>query len=111
MKYFGGGEKVLMLMDPIEREDAFFRYENGFLVRQEGYYLYYEKNPLMQAYMLEKNRGLQPKEEEEVQDDAVKAFRKIIKGKKRERNRRKQKSELLFFPTRRLLVWLLQCWR
>ena len=84
MKYFGGGEKVLMLMDPIEREDAFFRYENGFLVRQEGYYLYYEKNPLMQAYMLEKNRGLQPKEEEEVQDDAVKAFRKIIKGKKRE---------------------------
>ncbi len=84
LKYFGGGEKVLMLMDPIEREDAFFRYENGFLVRQEGYYLYYEKNPLMQAYMLEKNRGLQPKEEEEVQDDAVKAFRKIIKGKKRE---------------------------
>ena len=43
LKHFGGGEKVLMLMDPVEREDAFFRYENGLLVRQPGYYLYYEK--------------------------------------------------------------------
>src|SRR5699024_7198204 len=34
LKHFGGGEKVLMLMDPVEREDAFFRYENGLLVRQ-----------------------------------------------------------------------------
>lgn len=84
LKYFGGGEKVLMLMDPIEREDAFFRYENGFLVKQEGYYLYYEKNPLMQAYMLEKKQSLKPEDEEEVQDDAVKAFRKIIRSKKKE---------------------------
>ena len=57
LRHFGGGEKVLMLMDPAEQEEAFFRYENNFLVRQTGYYLYYEKNPQMQTYMLEKKRS------------------------------------------------------
>ena len=52
LKHFGGGEKVLMLMDPAEREEVFFRYENSFLVKQNGYYLYYEKNPQMQSYCL-----------------------------------------------------------
>lgn len=82
LKHFGGGEKVLMLMDPAEKEEAFFRYENNFLVRQSGYYLYYEKNPQMQAYMLEKNPEISGEKEEEVQDEAVKAFRKIIRKKK-----------------------------
>ncbi|HJB17064.1 MAG TPA: LysM peptidoglycan-binding domain-containing protein [Candidatus Blautia excrementipullorum] len=82
LKYFGGGEKVLMLMDPAEREEAFFRYENNFLVRQSGYYLYYEKNPQMQAYMLEKKPEFSEEDREEIQDEAVKAFRKIIKKKK-----------------------------
>lgn len=54
MKLFGG-EKALMLMDPVEKEEAFFCYDNGRLLRQSGYYIYYEKNPQMQAYMLEKN--------------------------------------------------------
>ena len=53
MKHFGG-EKVLMLMEPQEREDAFFRYENNEMVRLGGYYLYYEKNPGMQTYMIDK---------------------------------------------------------
>lgn len=81
LKHFGGGEKVLMLMDPVEREDAFFRYENGFLVKQEGYYIFYEKNPLMQTYMMEKNQDIRIGAAEEVPDEAVKAFRKIIRGK------------------------------
>ncbi len=84
LRYFGGGEKVLMLMDPAEREEAFFRYENNFLVRQSGYYLYYEKNPQMQAYMLEKNPDFSKEEHEEIEDEAVKAFRKIIRKKKKE---------------------------
>lgn len=84
LRHFGGGEKVLMLMDPAEQEEAFFRYENNFLVRQTGYYLYYEKNPQMQTYMLEKIPGISGAEQETVQDDAVKAFRRIIGKKKTE---------------------------
>lgn len=83
LKHFGGGEKVLLLMDPAEREDAFFRYENNFLVRQPGYYLFYEKNPLMQNYMLDKNQEIPAEQTEEVPDEAVVAFRKIIRSKKK----------------------------
>ena len=81
MKHFGG-EKVLMLMEPQEREDAFFHYENNEMVRLGGYYLYYEKNPGMQTYMLDKNEELQPEPREKYEDQAVKDFRKIIADKK-----------------------------
>lgn len=81
MKYFGG-EKVLMLMEPQEREDAFFRYENNGMAHLGGYYLYYEKNPGMQTYMVDKNKELQPDVLEHYEDQAVKDFRKIITDKK-----------------------------
>ena len=79
-----GGEKILMLMDTAEQEEAFFRYENNFLVRQSGYYIYYEKNKQMQNYMLEKNPEIQEESQETVQDDAVRAFRSLIQKKKKE---------------------------
>lgn len=79
-----GGEKILMLMDTAEQEEVIFRYENNFLVRQSGYYIYYEKNTPMQNYMLEKKPRLREEDQETVQDDAVKAFRTLIKKKKNE---------------------------
>lgn len=81
MKHFGG-EKVLMLMEPLEREEAFFHYENNGMAHLGGYYLYYEKNPSMQTYMIEKNKELQPDMQEQYEDQAVKDFRKIITEKK-----------------------------
>lgn len=93
LKHFGGGEKVLMLMDPTEREDAFFKFENGFLVKQPGYYLYYEKNPMMQNYMIEKKEILREESVEKVEDEAVKSFRKIIKKKRKEETEDKEESE------------------
>lgn len=84
LKHFGG-EKVLMLMNTAEREEAFFRYENDRMLRQSGYYIFYEKNPLMQAYMIEKSKGLPVDSGEEQSDEAVRTFRKIIRGKKEEK--------------------------
>ena len=80
-----GGEKVLMLMEPTEREEAFFCYENGGLMRQSGYYIYYEKNPLMQTYMIEKNGENKNIPPEQPSDEVVKNFRRIIQGKKKEK--------------------------
>ena len=80
-----GGEKVLMLMEPTEREEAFFCYENGGLMRQSGYYIYYEKNTLMQTYMIEKNGENRQEPEEQPSDEAVKNFRRIIEGKKKQK--------------------------
>lgn len=99
-----GAEKIVMLLDTAEQEEAFFRYENNFLVRQSGYYIYYEKNIQMQNYMLEKNPQLQKEEQETVQDDAVKAFRHLFR-KRRKKIRKKQKRKLLFFLMQRLRVW------
>ena len=49
LRHFGG-EKILMLMDPGEREDAFFRYDGGMMAKLSGYYIYYEKNSQMQGF-------------------------------------------------------------
>ena len=81
LRYFGG-EKVLMLMEPTEKEEAFFFFENGLMIRQRGYYIYYEKNPLMQEYMIEKNKVITPEITEAAADEAVVSFRRIIKNKK-----------------------------
>ena len=62
--------------------NSFFFYENGLMIRQRGYYIYYEKNPLMQEYMIEKNKEFAPEITETVPDEAVVSFRKIIKNKK-----------------------------
>lgn len=53
-KYFAGRDKVLMLLDILEDEELFFVYEQGYLAKREGYYIYYEKNPAMQEYMIYK---------------------------------------------------------
>ena len=76
LRYFGG-EKILMLMEPGEREEAFFRYDNGTLVKVNGYYIYYEKNTQMQTYMIERNQNTGPETSEQVEDKAVRNFRKI----------------------------------
>ncbi len=51
-KYFSGRDKILMLMDILEEEEVFFVYEQGYLQKREGYYIYYEKNLAMQEYMI-----------------------------------------------------------
>lgn len=109
LRYFGG-EKVLMLMEPTEKEEAFFFYENGLMIRQRGYYIYYEKNPLMQEYMIEKTKDMGQGASETVGDEAVTTFRKIIKNKKHQRQRkspRGRRSIPLFFLMRLQLVWCL----
>lgn len=53
-KYFAGRDKVLMLMDVEEEEELFYIYEQGYLQKREGYYVYYEKNIAMQEYMIRK---------------------------------------------------------
>ncbi len=92
LRHFGG-EKVLMLMEPAEKEEAFFFYENGLMIRQRGYYIYYEKNPLMQEYMIEKNKDTGPQLAESVPDEAVVSFRRIIENKKTRKTEKAEKTE------------------
>ena len=82
LRYFGG-EKVLMLMEPAEKEEAFFFFENGLMVRQRGYYIYYEKNPLMQEYMIEKNKDFAPEFTENGFGSAIRLFPYTSEGAKK----------------------------
>ncbi len=48
---FGGGDKVLLKMDSIEKEQKILFYWEGELKELPGYYIYYERNAEMQNYM------------------------------------------------------------
>ncbi len=75
---FPGKDKVLFVTDSLESEDAFYMYEHGKLVKQKGYYIYYEKNEAMQNYIM-KQKGDAPLEQSEIQrkdEEIVRQFRK-----------------------------------
>ena len=43
LNHFGGNDKVLFRMEPNEKEEAFYIYDNGALKKLGGFYIYYEK--------------------------------------------------------------------
>ncbi|MCI9547398.1 MAG: LysM peptidoglycan-binding domain-containing protein [Lachnospiraceae bacterium] len=81
LNYFGGNDKLLYMMEPLEREEAFFQYENGCMSKQKGFYIYYDKNKPMQEYMIEMSKNIPIEDKDIVKDKAVQDFRKIISGK------------------------------
>lgn len=50
---FPGEGKTLFVTDPVDDDEAFYIYRHGELVRQAGYYIYYDRNEAMQNYMIE----------------------------------------------------------
>ena len=98
LRHFGG-EKILMLMDPGEREDAFFRYDGGMMAKLSGYYIYYEKNSQMQTYMIERSQKEGGEASEEVEDRAVRNFRKIIDSKNPEKRGEEKTSVFSYAAT------------
>ncbi|MDF2951255.1 MAG: putative rane protein [Anaerocolumna sp.] len=77
---FHGPDKTLLKIDNIEKEEAFYFFENNQLVKQTGYYIYYEKNEEMQNYMVENKEPVH--EEAEYNDKTTKKIRAVIQEKK-----------------------------
>lgn len=50
--WFGGRDRVLFRIDPVERELGFYLYDKGELKEWPGYCVYYEKNEEMQDYLV-----------------------------------------------------------
>ncbi len=87
-------DKVLYLYEENEKEDSFFLYRNGRFEKQKGYYVYYEKNPEMLAYIeRESNRRVHIVEQED--DRVLRNIRGIMEEKEQVRvqSRKKQKRE------------------
>ena len=82
-KEFSEENQVLFVRDEEEQENIVFMMEGEYPEKQPGYYIYYEKNPAMQEYMIAQNAGKSVEKEQPVKDDAIKRFRKIISEKKK----------------------------
>jgi LysM repeat protein len=77
---FAGQDKTLLTFDTIEKEEAFHIYEHNRLSRQDGYYIYYDKNEEMQNYMVDcKNVR---SDEMNYDDRITKEIRAVIQSKK-----------------------------
>lgn len=76
--------QFFFLMDSKEREEAFYMWKSGHLTRKEGYFIYYEKNPGMQEYMISKREAAcgQEMPTEEIEDRAAKHYRAMMHEKK-----------------------------
>jgi LysM repeat protein len=102
---FAGQDKTLLTFDNMEKEEAFYVYENKALGRQEGYYIYYEKNEEMQNYMIE-HKG-KPSEEGQYDDRVSREIRTIIQKKKPAADENKSVSYLMYAAGTLLAVIIL----
>ena len=75
---FPGKDKVLYVTDSLEADDAFYMYERGQMIKQKGYYIYYEKNEAMQNYIIKQKGGVAEEENTEIHrkdEEIIKSYR------------------------------------
>ncbi len=75
-KYFSKEENILFLFDLSECEEKIFKWVDGSLKEQSGYYVFYEKNPQMQEFVLgeSKNESV----DEQYEDVVTEAIRETV---------------------------------
>jgi len=96
-------KNVLFLLDQVEKEEAFYIFEKNMLQRREGYYVYYEKNPQMQEYMIASNKSRELDiPSEEIIEPLVHSYRETLLDKKAQLAARKWNGVL--YTTSMLLV-------
>ena len=97
-------KNVMLLLDRDEEEEAFYVFEKNALQRREGYYVYYEKNPQMQEYMIQtrKEPELTVDAEQLTEPDAAIDYREILQMRKNQMSSRKWNG--ILYTTSLLLV-------
>lgn len=91
---FAGPEKVLLTYDNMEREETFYCFENNRLCKQEGYYIYYEKNEEMQTYMIDYKKDVGG--EASYDDKVSRDIRTVLQNKKPMADESKGASRLMY---------------
>lgn len=98
-EFFREDQKLFLYIEKNEHVEELYLFENGQPIKQNGFYIYYEKNDFMQNYML-KSQGIREdyvKEEVETEtgnDQAARQFRSLLQEKKEEIYRRRTNSFL-----------------
>lgn len=77
-KTFMKKSRVLVMKDAVSKEEAYYVYKYNDLMKISGHYVYYEKNPNMQDYMISKRKQNCVTPSEDYEDRATKNFRSIV---------------------------------
>lgn len=105
MENFQGPDKILLKLDSMEKEESFYISENNQLVKQAGYYIYYEKNEEMQNYMVDNKESAG--EEKNYSDHTTKKIRNVIQEKKEVKDDNKSVIRLLYAASTLLAIIVL----
>lgn len=92
-EHFPGREAVLVVYNELEQEEAVYLTLDGFLQKQPGHYIYYEKNPQMQEYLVSRNLGKSVEKEAVISDHAIQSFRRILGSKKQEEDKEEKEEK------------------
>ena len=102
---FAGQDKTLLTYDNLEKEESFLVFIDKRLVRQNGYYIYYEKNEEMQNYMID-HKNVEEKIEH-YEDKVTKDIRQVIQNKKPSQEESKSVNWLMYAAGALLAVVIL----
>lgn len=105
-KNFPDENTVFIQKDAKEKKELFYAYKYKELMQINGHYVYYEKNPEMQNYMISSRKENKVTPSEPVADRAAKDFRDIVRAKL-EKADQKQNSKILYAASTLLLVVVL----
>lgn len=95
LEQFAGNDKIFMMSEPLEGEEKFFSCEGGDLRPREGFYIYYEKNPQMQEFMVRcSEEGGQAGEPEG--DPVTRNMRAIVSGRRESRQQQRRLAAALY---------------
>ncbi len=99
-------EKYSLLILKGQEEELYFAYKFKELMEIGGHYIFYEKNPDMQSYMIRERRQIGVTPSEVVEDRAAKDFRSTIKGRMEVREQRRE-SRYVYLTSVLLVVVVL----
>lgn len=83
-------ENSLFILIDAEDEELLFTYKFRELMQMGGHYIFYEKNPDMQSYMISERKQIGVTPSEVVEDRAAKDFRSTVRGRKEAREQRRE---------------------
>lgn len=80
-RIFSRENSIFVWRDALEADEIIYAYKYNELMQLGGHYIYYEKNPDMQNYMISMRKMIGVTPSEMVEDRAAKDFRSVIRGK------------------------------
>ena len=78
---FAKDKGIFILKDPVCKDEMYFAPKFNDLMQMNGHYIYYEKNPSMQNYMIASRKKIGVTPSEVVVDRAAKSFRDLVQNK------------------------------